>query len=113
MLFALKRTGMCRFPESCERGCGREKSSVVLGFAAGELLAIAVDWSVSFFFLLFLLGSVGAGGSAFTGEGWGECVAGSSPSYSSEYVDGCVQVIESFISFLERQLEALIAVQVD
>lgn len=24
MLFALKRTGMRRFPESCERGCGRE-----------------------------------------------------------------------------------------
>ncbi|GHD41506.1 o-succinylbenzoate synthase [Mycetocola manganoxydans] len=33
-----------------------------------------------------------------TGEGWGECVAGSSPSYSSEYVDGCVQVIEHHLA---------------
>jgi len=23
------------------------------------------------------------------GEGWGECVAGEEPTYSSEYVDGC------------------------
>jgi O-succinylbenzoate synthase len=28
-----------------------------------------------------------------TVEGWGECVAGSEPSYSSEYVDGCQHVI--------------------
>ncbi|HEX6489017.1 MAG TPA: o-succinylbenzoate synthase [Candidatus Dormibacteraeota bacterium] len=32
---------------------------------------------------------------AFTadGEGWGECVAGSSPLYSSEYVDGAQEVL--------------------
>ena len=33
-----------------------------------------------------------------TGEGWGECVAGSTPSYSSEYVDGCAQVIDQYLS---------------
>ncbi len=32
------------------------------------------------------------------GEGWGECVAGSSPSYSSEYVDGCAHVIEHHLA---------------
>lgn len=30
-------------------------------------------------------------------DGWGECVAGSAPSYSSEYVDGAQQVIEHFL----------------
>lgn len=69
MLFALKRTGMRRFPESCERGCGREKSSAVLGFAGGELLAVAVELSFLFVSLLFLLDSTGAGGSAFTFAG--------------------------------------------
>lgn len=68
MLFALKRTGMWRFPESCERGCGRERSSVVLSFSAGELLAVAVDVSL-LFSLLLRLDSRGAGGSAFTFEG--------------------------------------------
>lgn len=33
-----------------------------------------------------------------TGEGWGECVAGSAPSYSSEYVDGCAHVIEHHLA---------------
>ena len=32
------------------------------------------------------------------GEGWGECVAGSTPSYSSEYVDGCAHVIEHHLA---------------
>ena len=32
------------------------------------------------------------------GDGWGECVAGSTPSYSSEYVDGCAQVIEHHLA---------------
>ncbi|MHB8588878.1 MAG: o-succinylbenzoate synthase [Candidatus Dormibacteraceae bacterium] len=27
------------------------------------------------------------------GEGWGECAAGEEPTYSSEYVDGCQQVL--------------------
>lgn len=31
------------------------------------------------------------------GEGWGECVAGSAPLYSSEYVDGAAQVMERFL----------------
>ena len=39
---------------------------MVLGFAACELLFVAVDMSVSFFSFLFLLGNKGAGGSAFT-----------------------------------------------
>jgi O-succinylbenzoate synthase len=30
-------------------------------------------------------------------EGWGECVAMSSPGYSSEYVDGCDHVIRTFL----------------
>jgi O-succinylbenzoate synthase len=32
------------------------------------------------------------------GVGWGECVAGSTPSYSSEYVAGCAQVIERHLA---------------
>lgn len=32
------------------------------------------------------------------GDGWGECVAGSAPSYSSEYVDGCAHVIEHHLA---------------
>lgn len=32
------------------------------------------------------------------GEGWGECVAMSSPIYSSEYIDGAQQVIGSFLA---------------
>lgn len=32
------------------------------------------------------------------GEGWGECVAGVAPSYSSEYIDGAQHVIERFIA---------------
>jgi O-succinylbenzoate synthase len=30
-------------------------------------------------------------------EGWGECVADSSPLYSSEYVDGCADVLRRFL----------------
>ncbi|MGH2760433.1 MAG: o-succinylbenzoate synthase, partial [Actinomycetota bacterium] len=30
-------------------------------------------------------------------EGWGECVAGSEPLYSSEYVDGAQEVIRRFL----------------
>lgn len=30
-------------------------------------------------------------------EGWGECVAMSSPSYSAEYVDGCEQMMRRFL----------------
>ncbi|MET4639372.1 o-succinylbenzoate synthase [Mycetocola sp. 2940] len=33
-----------------------------------------------------------------TGEGWGECVAGSTPAYSSEYVEGCAHVIEHHLA---------------
>jgi O-succinylbenzoate synthase len=43
------------------------------------------------------------------GEGWGECVAGSSPAYSSEYVDGCAHVIEHHLAPLllgTRELRA-------
>ena len=32
------------------------------------------------------------------GEGWGECVAGISPSYSSEYISGAQHVIKEFIA---------------
>ncbi len=32
------------------------------------------------------------------GEGWGECVAGIAPSYSSEYISGAQQVIREFIA---------------
>lgn len=35
-------------------------------------------------------------------EGWGECVAGTTPGYSSEYVDGCQHVIENFLMPLVR-----------
>jgi o-succinylbenzoate synthase len=31
--------------------------------------------------------------STSDGEGWGECVAGEEPTYSSEYVDGCQHVL--------------------
>lgn len=30
-------------------------------------------------------------------EGWGECVAMSTPAYSAEYVDGCEQVLKEFL----------------
>src|SRR5258708_28694614 len=30
---------------------------------------------------------------ASDGEGWGECVAGEEPTYSSEYVEGCQHVL--------------------
>ena len=30
-------------------------------------------------------------------EGWGECVAMASPVYSSEYVDGCEEVIRRYL----------------
>ncbi|MFI2365448.1 o-succinylbenzoate synthase [Promicromonospora sp. NPDC019610] len=31
------------------------------------------------------------------GEGWGECVAGDDPLYSSEYVDACADVLRRFL----------------
>ena len=31
-------------------------------------------------------------------EGWGECVAGDEPTYSSEYVDGAALVIRSVLA---------------
>lgn len=31
------------------------------------------------------------------GDGWGECVAGTDPVYSSEYVDGCEAVIRHYL----------------
>ncbi|TFD54597.1 o-succinylbenzoate synthase [Cryobacterium frigoriphilum] len=31
------------------------------------------------------------------GEGWGECVAGEGPLYSSEYVDGCEHVMRHYL----------------
>lgn len=31
-------------------------------------------------------------------EGWGECVAGEAPLYSSEYVDGCEHVIRHYLA---------------
>ncbi|MES2094612.1 MAG: o-succinylbenzoate synthase [Actinomycetota bacterium] len=32
------------------------------------------------------------------GDGWGECVAGTDPVYSSEYVDGCEGVIRHYLA---------------
>jgi len=32
------------------------------------------------------------------GDGWGECVAGTDPVYSSEYVDGCENVIRHYLA---------------
>ena len=32
------------------------------------------------------------------GDGWGECVAGTDPVYSSEYVDGCEEVIRRYLA---------------
>ncbi|MFC5929265.1 o-succinylbenzoate synthase [Cryobacterium melibiosiphilum] len=32
------------------------------------------------------------------GEGWGECVAGEGPLYSSEYVDGCEHVLRHYLA---------------
>jgi O-succinylbenzoate synthase len=31
-------------------------------------------------------------------EGWGECVAGADPAYSSEYVSGCEHIIENYLA---------------
>lgn len=36
--------------------------------------------------------------SASGAVGWGECVAGESPVYSSEYVDGCDHVIRTYLA---------------
>src|SRR5438874_9312199 len=42
------------------------------------------------------------------GEGWGECVAGEEPTYSSEYVDGAQHVLVHHLlpRLLGRDLEA-------
>ena len=45
-------------------------------------------------------------------EGWGECVAMSTPSYSSEYVDGCERVINEFLlPLVDAQTTAEVFVQ--
>ncbi len=44
-------------------------------------------------------------------EGWGECVAGSDPLYSSEYVDAAADVIRRFFVPALRQRDSLDAVQ--
>ncbi|MFA5774577.1 MAG: hypothetical protein WC864_04260, partial [Ilumatobacteraceae bacterium] len=36
-------------------------------------------------------------------EGWGECVAMAGPVYSSEYVDGCEEVIRRYLLPLVNQ----------
>ncbi len=43
-----------------------------------------------------------------TGEGWGECVAGEKPDYSSEYVDAAQDVLIKHLlpRLLDRELEA-------
>ena len=46
------------------------------------------------------------------GEGWGECVAMSSPIYSSEYIDGAQQVIGSFLAPLLFSEASIIAARV-
>ncbi|MFM7494378.1 MAG: o-succinylbenzoate synthase, partial [Acidimicrobiaceae bacterium] len=30
-------------------------------------------------------------------SGWGECVAGAEPNYSSEYLESCIEVISRFL----------------
>src|ERR1700720_1738417 len=42
------------------------------------------------------------------GEGWGECVAGEEPTYSSEYVDGAQHVLIDHLlpRLLGREIEA-------
>lgn len=42
-------------------------------------------------------------------EGWGECVAGAEPLYSSEYVDAAQQVIERFLWPRLREIQTLTA----
>lgn len=42
---------------------------------------------------VLLVRVLGAGGE----EGWGECVADSAPGYAPEYVDGCAEVLRSFV----------------
>jgi o-succinylbenzoate synthase len=39
----------------------------------------------------------GTGGNAAEATGWGECVAGSSPLYSLEYVGGALDVMQQFL----------------
>lgn len=46
------------------------------------------------------------------GEGWGECVAPGEPRYSSEYVDGAVDVIRRFLAPQLLSAPALAASQV-
>src|SRR3989475_8140346 len=42
------------------------------------------------------------------GEGWGECVAGEEPTYSSEYVEGAQQVLVRHLipRLLDREISA-------
>lgn len=46
------------------------------------------------------------------GDGWGECVAGSTPGYSSEYVDGCAHVIEHHLAPILFRTPALHAADI-
>jgi hypothetical protein len=66
MWFALKRMGMCRLPESCGRGWGRERSSVLgLGACVRLLLVVAIVPSLVLPRVL-LFNSNPTGGLAFT-----------------------------------------------
>jgi hypothetical protein len=55
---------MCRFPESCGRGWGRESSSV-LGLGAGAVLVVAIVSSLLLPRILLFNGNP-TGGLAFT-----------------------------------------------
>lgn len=46
------------------------------------------------------------------GEGWGECVAGATPAYSSEYIAGAHQVIKEFLAPRLFAIERITAAQV-
>ncbi len=46
------------------------------------------------------------------GEGWGECVAMTEPVYSSEYVDGCIDVLGRFLVPVLASLAEVSAAQV-
>lgn len=45
-------------------------------------------------------------------DGWGECVAGEAPVYSSEYVDSCADVLRRFLIPPLLEVENLTAVQI-
>lgn len=47
------------------------------------------------------------------GEGWGECVAGATPAYSSEYIAGAHQVIKEFLAPRLLAAERITSAQVE